>query len=97
MRDIGVTGVQACALPILDREVGRLVQRIDGLGLREKTLVHFTRDNGPETPNRYPNANRSHEIGRASCRERVQISAVAVSLKKTSGSQPSSRLIGTAF
>ena len=33
----------------LDHQVGRLLERLDGLGLRENTLVIFTSDNGPVT------------------------------------------------
>ena len=32
----------------LDREVGRLVKRIDELGLGDNTLIAFSSDNGPE-------------------------------------------------
>src|SRR2546430_14357577 len=62
IRDLTVTGVQTCALPIcapggrgFDAEVGQ----VD-----------------------IAQATRRLEIGRASCREREQISVVAVSLKK---------------
>jgi arylsulfatase A len=44
----------------LDRAVGRLLDAIDRLSLREDTLVFFTSDNGPEPTARYPSAWRSH-------------------------------------
>src|SRR3712207_7265008 len=89
IRDIGVTGVQTCALPIsarlraqerADREGERVARRV---GLRQlgpwyglavvllKPLVVLSARRRWEG-----------EIGRASCRERVQISVAAVSLKK---------------
>lgn len=44
----------------VDRAVGRLLQTLDALQLRENTLVVFTADNGPETLSRYPGAARSY-------------------------------------
>ena len=35
----------------LDRDVGRLLKRIDDLGLRENTIVFFTSDNGAAAAN----------------------------------------------
>ncbi|NNE91663.1 MAG: sulfatase-like hydrolase/transferase [Verrucomicrobiales bacterium] len=37
----------------MDRQIGRLVKRIDELGLAEKTLIIFTSDNGPTDWPRY--------------------------------------------
>ena len=34
----------------LDKSVGRLIERLDALGIREDTLVIFTSDNGTDTP-----------------------------------------------
>src|SRR2546430_17132590 len=68
IRDLTVTGVQTCALPIsyIERNVGAC-----------RTRRHCAR---------YMRARRrpaaAREIGRASCRERVEISEVGVSLKK---------------
>ena len=39
----------AAMLHRLDRDVGRLVARIDELGQRERTLILFTSDNGPHS------------------------------------------------
>src|SRR4030043_1030480 len=64
IRDVAVTGVQTCALPISPR---RGEDRRPG------------RD--PPRPTQAL-AGGVREIGRASCRERVEISVVAVSLKK---------------
>ena len=44
----------------LDRATGKIMRAIDRLGYRDNTLVIFTSDNGPETLNRYRNANRSY-------------------------------------
>lgn len=48
------------SVTLMDREVGRLLQRLDELNLSERTWVQFTSDNGPETLNRYKTATRSH-------------------------------------
>src|SRR3712207_9587386 len=78
IRDIGVTGVQTCALPIftllfavltsnrtlgISAAIGVAVALLFGLVVLPAALVCV-------------------QIGRASCRERVEISGVAVSLKK---------------
>jgi arylsulfatase A len=56
----------------LDAEIGRLLERLDDLNLRDNTLVLFTSDNGPETLKRYVGAERSYgtpgEIGKAKLR-----------------------------
>ncbi len=44
----------------LDRAVGRVLKHLDQTQQRENTLIVFTSDNGPETLNRYRNANRSY-------------------------------------
>ena len=44
----------------MDAAVGQLLGYLDAHGLRENTFIFFTSDNGPETLNRYPTANRSH-------------------------------------
>ncbi|MCA9033814.1 MAG: sulfatase-like hydrolase/transferase [Planctomycetaceae bacterium] len=43
----------------IDLAVGRVIETLDRLRLRENTLVVFSADNGPETLNRYRTANRS--------------------------------------
>src|SRR5947209_20417848 len=78
IRDIGVTGVQTCAIPIL---CGRWMMRwsmprkgtvwVEQVG--EAPLLCVA--GSPEYAGR-------REIGRASCRERVEISVVAVGVKK---------------
>src|SRR5258707_14866961 len=88
IRDIGVTGVQTCALPIYMR--GALPER-----LRSAFAHSRDRDGGDRRRRWLDRAYRCleachgragkrelGEIGRASCRERVEISVVAVSLKK---------------
>src|SRR5258707_13779296 len=75
IRDIGVTGVQTCALPILGVPWPSAARR----ELVTKALWAGGADG-------YAGARIGElsggEIGRASCRERVEISVVAVSLKK---------------
>lgn len=44
----------------MDLAVGRLLQTLDRLQLSDNTLVFFSSDNGPETLDRYPGANRSY-------------------------------------
>src|SRR2546421_8743057 len=96
IRDLIVTGVQTCALPISAPTGPR-----GPVGAGSRRLTHRLR--GVESPHRVlrplrrvPPAWRSisrqgtkeelshgrQEIGRAACRERVLISVVAVSLKK---------------
>ena len=44
----------------MDAAVGQLLHYLEEQKLSENTLVLFTSDNGPETLNRYKNADRSH-------------------------------------
>src|SRR5436305_13993007 len=82
IRDADVTGVQTCALPISDRPGldGPLVKLARGVRLLRQVRVdlvdplghvHFGRQLGV-----------AGQIGRASCRERVRMTAVAVSLNR---------------
>jgi arylsulfatase A len=48
------------SVSLLDHEVGRLLAALDARGLRERTLVLFTSDNGPEGLRRYATAIHSH-------------------------------------
>src|SRR5438445_5629770 len=82
IRDIGVTGVQTCALPILDLGLQRVVADLQAslfvtpgggaLGPlfdgREASVTLVRNATGPDA------APHLEEIGRASCRERVEIS-----------------------
>src|SRR5947209_20605556 len=71
IRDIGVTGVQTCALPI-SRRSGRAASRA------RRTFHGGRRSPGRWAPPRCARAPRSPaKIGRASCRERVEIALVA--------------------
>src|SRR5206468_8165724 len=80
IRDLIVTGVQTCALPISapGQSSCRPPATIrPGAGRRVVRPVHASqqarcRRPGPPRP----------EIGRASCRERVEISVAAVAIKK---------------
>src|SRR5256885_16076452 len=71
IRDYKVTGVQTCALPISSWPPWRK--------RRPSDLVDSRRIRRVPRPARL---SLRYEIGRASCRERVKISVVAVSLKK---------------
>jgi len=44
----GVKQIYYASVSDLDRQIGRLVERIDSLGLRENTFIVFSSDNGPE-------------------------------------------------
>ncbi|MDA8743793.1 sulfatase-like hydrolase/transferase [Rubripirellula amarantea] len=44
----------------VDDAVGRLIDGLERMNVRDNTLVIFTSDNGPETHNRYASANRSY-------------------------------------
>ncbi len=48
------------SVSLVDHEIGRLLAALDSRNLREKTVVLFTSDNGPEGLKRYPNAVHSH-------------------------------------
>ena len=48
------------AVSNVDTAVGRLLAALAELGVDGETLVVFTSDNGPETLDRYPKANRSY-------------------------------------
>src|SRR3712207_7280332 len=79
IRDIGVTGVQTCALPILSDEDSGIQYVVP------EHLIFTATEGGPPPGLGFPGSLLPPppvEIGRASCRERVQISVVAVSLKK---------------
>src|SRR5437773_12557283 len=68
IRDRDVTGVQTCALPIslVALRQAELLDRADALADEHRPALGIERA----------------EIGRASCRERVEISGVAVTVKK---------------
>jgi len=44
----GATAIFYASVSALDRDLGRLLKRLDELGLAENTLVLFSSDNGPE-------------------------------------------------
>jgi arylsulfatase A len=44
----------------MDNAVGKILEALNQQGVADNTLVYFSSDNGPETLNRYPKANRSH-------------------------------------
>src|SRR3712207_9045125 len=75
IRDIGVTGVQTCALPIWSRICMPRPWSLSGEGCTNCGTASAA-SSWTSISSRPP------KIGRASCRERVQISVVAASLKK---------------
>src|SRR5690606_40134024 len=86
IRDFHVTGVQTCALPIfpLRAESSSSAPRIDLAG--EAPARHReARSEGGAAVERHPPLARAAsrvEIGRASCRERVESSVAAVAVRK---------------
>src|SRR2546430_14522999 len=85
IRDLTVTGVQTCALPIWlgPGPTGHVPVRGDaarGPRAGRDRLRHCHRWRAG--PHEGRQRGRRREIGRASCRGRVEISVVAVSLKK---------------
>src|SRR5438067_13917394 len=78
MRDRNVTGVQTCALPICDTH--EEAKKFFVNYFKQIALVFGGAWNGRKYSIKSASALR--EIGRASCRERVKISVVAVSIKK---------------
>src|SRR2546430_15232562 len=74
IRDLTVTGVQTCALPISHRL--RIAPQARFLRSARRTARRGRNQAGKEK------LRLAREIGRASCRERVEISVVDVSLKK---------------
>src|SRR5437764_2898985 len=97
IRDTSVTGVQTCALPIswLSRRLphgidrcGRYADRMDDA--RDRTARRHPRD--LSGPRHLPGASRrlrlrGGEIGRASCRERVELWGVAVVVEKDNATE----------
>src|SRR2546429_2107437 len=78
IRDVAVTGVQTCALPILSGQanITSWVNRVPGVPIRTSTSCSAYNPNDPTS--RYLTigafstpAPWTFEIGRASCRERV--------------------------
>src|SRR5262249_60132165 len=96
IRDWSVTGVQTCALPISPRRgdapPGRAQRPRPRADRRQRRLPHRRpRAARPLLPGRAPVPGGSGplraraEIGRASCRERVESSGGAVAFEKESG------------
>src|SRR2546429_2095773 len=79
IRDVAVTGVQTCALPILVPTAYSLLALKHARGISQQDLVHLRIRRGVEMlydricPEGGWNAGNGvvYEIGRASCRERV--------------------------
>lgn len=47
-KHVGANAIYAAVVTEADRQIGRLLDRIDSLGLAENTVVIFSADNGPE-------------------------------------------------
>src|SRR2546429_726260 len=91
IRDVAVTGVQTCALPISDVDIASArtipVMAMSTSASVSPRSIAFWRTSAAVASSLTRRARRkpgapSGEIGRASCRERVEISVVAGSLKK---------------
>src|SRR4051794_41877170 len=76
IRDGRVTGVQTCALPISDQLLKVSMETFSSWS------VAWPISTLPTSVEPVKLSLRAREIGRASCRERVEISVVAGSLKK---------------
>src|SRR5699024_11482713 len=73
IRDRNVTGVQTCALPI-------------SIAPKNSPAVESSKENSPPPPSSASATTRTlREIGRASCRERVEKAGVAGESKKREG------------
>src|SRR5437016_8905375 len=88
IRDWSVTGVQTCALPIFCISVGAASCRfrIESISIVAPAAhaAEAASERQPENngSSRTAPSGASKEIGRASCRERVEISVVGGALKK---------------
>src|SRR5256884_9238321 len=82
IRDVAVTGVQTCALPILRN--GPVISVTVAAGRLEIRIAEAIALTAPDerAPSQDAQPLPCKQIGRASCRERGKISVVAVSLKK---------------
>src|SRR5690606_41164252 len=87
IRDFHVTGVQTCALPISRRRAARAAQPLIRSGPSSVASVHSDTATGKaptalrvKTPPRHKHAPSVGQIGRASCRERVEIAGGGVSV-----------------
>src|SRR3712207_9304172 len=90
IRDIGVTGVQTCTLPICISG-WNIVPRRMTIGTAAVPAAASSQSIGPSAhssrASSHASTTRPSEIGRASCRERVEISVVAGSLNKKHNTQ----------
>src|SRR5205085_4316717 len=84
IRDLTVTGVQTCALPISLRPHGRrLRRRALSPGTRRRRRTRSRKSSSRRS--RRARTRRRSEIGRASCRERGEKLGGGGSLKKKNG------------
>src|SRR5437868_15305631 len=76
IRDRNVTGVQTCALPIFSASLWGSETRLDRVACLPIECDQIGglvgRDTRCREAEQFARANRSHEIGRASCRGRVE-------------------------
>src|SRR5437762_14060706 len=86
IRDTSVTGVQTCALPILERFYTHIAEGQDKAAALRHAKIDLLAKYGRQVPPYYWGAfilvgdGGSPKIGRASCRERVEIWVAAVAV-----------------
>src|SRR5947209_15732884 len=80
IRDIGVTGVQTCALPILAMYHDQALIPIKTMAFEQSVNVTLGL---PYLRVSVDHGTAFDKIGRASCRERVETSGVAAALQQT--------------
>src|SRR5437868_12829396 len=82
IRDRNVTGVQTCALPIFSQADYATCALVPELNYRAARLARAAADEFAQRAGEARFVAGALEIGRASCRERVEIAGGGVSLKK---------------
>src|SRR5699024_11856759 len=85
IRDRNVTGVQTCALPIYDIRRAQFQQSFQTVVPVNNSPVKIVQVRGGKTASIQLHHGTQIQIGRASCRERVEVAVVAGGEVKKSG------------